>query len=508
MELNAVKQAITTNELLLEQTIEQAIDTDFTLPDYCPDIERVLKCRVTPRLSSKSVSGDSLNIDGTALITLIYTDGSGVISSHEHEAKFQKIITLGDISLSDSTVSVTLCNDYMNCRAVTSRKMDIHGVICIKVKVEGTNRREILCDIDCDGIQLKSDSCPATNPLGKAEKTVVVEEELELSRGNTNIASVLRHEVRPIIDECKMVGNKAVVTGDLIICALYCSTDSEVCKYENRVPFNQILELDVNGVECKCDARMTLMSSTLKPRVNLTGECNSFSFDCKLSLVVTASCDNEVSVLYDAFCTKSALDIEKDNITLKKLETNINERYMCKKTLEFSENSFGSVVDLWCEQNIGQVKIVGGKLNLNGTITVCIISIDTSGQPQYFERGIDFEYGHELDLDKTNLKADVDVSSVSSAYTIIGDDKLEARIELTINGGIYSVATKNVLINANIKPDEKPTPKKAPIVVYFAESGEDVWDISKRYNSSCSDIIEINELDGDIINSDKMLIVP
>ena len=181
---------------------------------------------------------------------------------------------------------------------------------------------------------------------------------------------------------------------------------------------------------------------------------------------------------------------------------------MCKKTLEFSENSFGSVVDLWCENKLGKVKIIGGKLHLNGTVTVCIISIDTSGQPQYFERGIDFEYDHSLDLDKNNLLADVDVSSVSTAFTIIGDDKLEARLELTINGGIYSVTTKNVLINANILPNEKPTPKKAPSVVYFATSGEDVWDISKRYNSSCSDILEINELDGDIIKQDTMLIVP
>ena len=315
MELNAVKQAISTNELLFDQVIEQAIDTDFTLPDYCPDIQRVLKCRVSPRLNSKSISGDSLNIDGTALITLIYTDGSGVISSHEHEAKFQKIITLGEMPMNDVNVNVSLCNDYMNCRAVTSRKMDIHGVISICVKIEGVNRREILCDIDCDGIQLKSDNCPSTSPLGKAEKIVVIEEELELSRGNTDIASVLRHEVRPIIDECKMVGNKAVVTGDIIVYALYCSTDNQINKYENRVPFNQILEIDVDGDDCKCDAKMSLMSSTLKPRVNLSGECNSFSFECKISLVATASCDNEVSLLYDAFCTKCALNLDKDAIT-------------------------------------------------------------------------------------------------------------------------------------------------------------------------------------------------
>ena len=508
MELNAVKQIITTNKTLFDQTIEQAIDTDFTLPDYCPNIERILKCKVTPRLNSKSVSGDSLTIDGTAVITLIYTDGSGIISSHEHEAKFQKIIPLGDTPINDGVIIVNLNNDYMNCRAVTSRKMDIHGVICISVKIEGTSRHEILCDIDCDGMQLKSDNCPATNPLGIAEKTVIIEEELELSPSNTNISSVLRHEVRPIISECKMVGNKAVISGDLIICALYCASDNQVQKYENRVPFNQILEIDIEGTECNCEAKMMVMSSSLKPRVNLSGESNSFYFECKLCLIATASCDNEVSLLYDAFCTKAAIDIQQDTLSLKRIEKCVNERYMCKKTLEFSENSFGSVVDLWCENKLGQVKIVSGKLHLNGTVTVCIISIDTSGQPQYYERGIDFEYEHNLELDKTNLVPMVDITSVSSAFTIIGDAKIEARIELTINGAIYSVTTKNVIIGANITENEKPTPKKAPIVVYFAQAGEDVWDISKRYNSSCTDVLEINELESDIIKTPTLLIMP
>ena len=33
MEMNITKQAVTSNEVIFEQTVEQAIDTDFTIPD-------------------------------------------------------------------------------------------------------------------------------------------------------------------------------------------------------------------------------------------------------------------------------------------------------------------------------------------------------------------------------------------------------------------------------------------------------------------------------------------
>ena len=94
MEMNVTKQRVAQNETIFEQSVEQAVDTDFMLPDYCSDIVRVLKCRMCPRILSKSVSGDSLIVDGIAAITLIYSDENKKICSFEHEMPFQKNISL------------------------------------------------------------------------------------------------------------------------------------------------------------------------------------------------------------------------------------------------------------------------------------------------------------------------------------------------------------------------------------------------------------------------------
>ena len=57
----------------------------------------------------------------------------------------------------------------------------------IKIKIISPESKEIITDIDCECMQLKSGSCPATNPLGCAEKIVVIEEDLELSRSTGSI---------------------------------------------------------------------------------------------------------------------------------------------------------------------------------------------------------------------------------------------------------------------------------------------------------------------------------
>ena len=57
-------------EKVFEGNSEQAVDLDFSLPDYCPDIERILKCRICPSVMSKNISGDRLDVDGVAVIRL------------------------------------------------------------------------------------------------------------------------------------------------------------------------------------------------------------------------------------------------------------------------------------------------------------------------------------------------------------------------------------------------------------------------------------------------------
>ena len=63
----------------------------------------------------------------------------------------------------------------------------------------------------------------------------IIEEELELALGKGNILSILRNDVSAVIDECKLIGSKAVIKGDLVINALYCTTEGNAEVYENKI---------------------------------------------------------------------------------------------------------------------------------------------------------------------------------------------------------------------------------------------------------------------------------
>ena len=68
---------------------------------------------------------------------------------------------------------------------------------------------------------------------------------------------------------------------------------------------------------------------------------------------------------------------------------------------------------------------------------------------------------------------------------------------------------KEILVD--VVQDESAAPinrRQSSIVLYFAETGEKLWDIARRYNSSVEEIKTINSFTDDVLLSPKKFIIP
>ena len=147
MEIKMLKTQVCANNVIGKHSAEHPIDVDFTIPDYCGEIERILKCIFIPRINSKSVSGQSVMIDGHVTVRLIYCDKENKIYSFDHLVPFTKFLEINSIT-ADARIKSSVSCSYSNCRAVTQRKVDVHGAIEIKVLIKGEKKSNVVCDVD------------------------------------------------------------------------------------------------------------------------------------------------------------------------------------------------------------------------------------------------------------------------------------------------------------------------------------------------------------------------
>ena len=71
MEFNQDNRSFCTTVAVLDTVAEQLADVDLTLPDYCPDIEKILKCTLIPKIQTRTLSGGQLQIDGNCVVNVL-----------------------------------------------------------------------------------------------------------------------------------------------------------------------------------------------------------------------------------------------------------------------------------------------------------------------------------------------------------------------------------------------------------------------------------------------------
>lgn len=508
MQEKCLKSNIYVNETYFCDSTEQAIDVDFTLPDYCPDISKIFKCHAVPRIASKSINGMTVTIDGTVSITILYADKENRFCSYEYQYPFSKNIELTKDATGGNVYSRIRC-DYINCRAVTGRKVDIHGAAGIFLKVFKRKCNEIISDIDDNTIELRRVSTPATIPMGYAEKYLIIEEDIRLGDGQPAIESILKTNSTVSVKETKIINDKAVVKGEFTIGVLYTSEDRGMPQVAKAIlPFSQIVDIEGVTEACECECKAETAFLDIKPKAISGGEIKCLAINAKIMLTCEAFCGNDVPIIADAFSRKFEADIKRQQVTFDKITCGINETYNCKKSVEL-DFSVNSVIDLWCSMQNNHTKFEDGNMLLNGTLIAGMIVSDENNTLLYIEKPIEFQYKRAFEPKLGVPHCDPEIEVLSSGFTITSSNNIEIRVELGINASIYE--KNDISLISDMSLDETKFIKRkadGAMVIYYPSMGDSLWDVANKFGASLNEIMNINNLDKETLNEGRMLLIP
>ncbi len=507
MENKCLKTSVFSNENIFEDFCEQAVDVDFTLPDFCPDISKIFKCKAVPRITSKGINGNNISFEGNVCITLLYCDKENRLNSFEYQYPFSKIKET-DCDLSGGNLSCKIKCDYINCRAVTGRKVDIHGAVTISMRVFKRKCNDVISDIDDCNIEILRGVAPATVPMGYNEKYIIIEEEIPISNSVPPIQNILRYDAFPLVKESKIIKDKVMVKGEMAVVILYCPEGNiNPQTVKTTLPFSQVI--DIKGITdmCECETKATLSSLEIKPKMWQSGENRSFSANAKLLLCCESYCVNDVPVIKDAFSRRFETDIVKNKIKFSKICQNIKEIAHIKRNVELADN-ISSVLDLWCDVQSVVCKFEKDYMIIVGTIMAGIIVCDQENVASFYEKPIDFECKYQIQNLEKHLECTPEIEVESCGFTIISSNCIEISTDLCINASIFE--RNKISLITDMKITDKPINKnrKCAMTVYFVGKDECVWDIARKYNSSVEEINAINTITNDCLEEGKMILIP
>lgn len=514
MGLKINKDPIRFSEKICGCSQEQSVELDYVLPDYYPEIFRILKCRAVPQITACAVNGDRITYELTVCLKVIYcAEGSSKPEAVDQKLVYSRTVNL-DRPADSPAVYITAAADHINCRAVNRRRIDIRGAVTINIRVMGELETDVVSEAFGDNIQLKKLTCPCPSGIIRAQKRVTVSDEFELGADCPPIGSILRSDAEIISSDKKIIAGKAAAKGELKISVTYTpsgESDVPVNCVQFNLPFSQLIDLE--GLEDTYDCRISssVVSCNVVPRSEGDGESRRLECEVLLFIDCAAVKMSMYDIVSDEYSTSHGSSHTSVPVRIEKDPAVVDTTIVVKGVCENKDSPLTAIYDAWCSPNGLHASISGGKAVIKGNVSLAVIGQAENGDFIICETDVPVEENITSDSNVFSDNADITVcfSVISCGYTISSDNTAEIKTEIAARGWISDHNTVEAITDITVDETEpRETNDEYALRLYFASAGEELWNIAKKYGASISRVIEENELDGDKVKENKMLLIP
>ncbi len=508
MDFKLTRENFTVQKVLLDTVSEQALELDYVLPDYCPEIFKVLSCRIYPSAARRTYSGTKLGYELTALVRVVYVSEDGEISAVEQKLSYDKSVELS-YSPKSPVVYIDPTVETKSCRVVNKRRVDIRGVISVKVKVLADEPRQAVTTAQGGGIQLRKTLVTYPSKRLFITKRVTVIDEVEIIQTKPPVGVVLRTDASVSSSEKKVLSGKLLTKGEAGVTVIYIPEGGgEIEKISFELPFSQVS--DVEGLDERYDVFVDASVSSCEIRPVSKSEPAKVECELGIDISCLALKFESAQLADDVFSTECEADADKTDCSIECVPVQVNEAHRVKTTLTYSEGEIKNVMFASAEAGklSGVVKKPGGESAFAGKLTVTVFAKNESGKPICLETEVPYE--HELENPVCDCSySDIRASVGTVTYNLTSSNAIEVSVDVRIKGYVCEAKSRSFI--SDIRLDEsKPIQRDrdCSLKLYYAETGEQPWEIAKRCHANLNSILEENEIDSEAVETGCMLLIP
>lgn len=506
MEYNLNKKAVSVLSAALDAVSEQPVDIDFTLPDYCPDIERILRCKIIPKIYNRNISGGQLQIDGTTVVNILYTDSKNNTRCCEQSIPFNASFAIKESGDNPIIETAVKC-EYINCRPLSQRKVTVHGAFSLYAKVYVKGYVELYSPENDDKLEFNTEEITVSSLSALCQEQFSAGDEIQVVN-KPPVEVVLDSDVRANITEYKIIPDKLMLNGEINVRLIYLSNmdDSSLQQIDYSIPFSKVI--DCNGLNNNTQAMVSisLLSYDIRLKSDILSETPVVNIDCRLCADLKGFISEKALVILDAYSIENQVELEKSVVTIPEDTKVYSEIFMYKDAVSVSDSDISEIIDLNVKYNLNNYKIENNKAVLNSKLTVCVLAKNSENETEYIERAIEFD--KEIEIDGYNNIGSAEAEIVSVSYRITEDGKIELRCEIKYSLILNNNKTYTIVTSITADEDKKIKRRESSLILYFADSGESLWDIAKRYNTKRNLIKEENTIESEVLPDNEMLLIP
>ena len=507
MELQLKKTTLDHYESSGEVTLTQEETTEVIVPDYCPDIARIITADGKVCIHSRELRDGKAAVTGTVRVTVLYTpDGESGIRTLEFAMPFT--VESDNRVLADCVfLEADTRPEFLESRMLNPRKVFTHCKLV--TRLTGYQKAPLCCSTDLEAedqlcVEKRQEQQRITLLTHIAEKDFTSTEEMNLSPGRAGAAELLNSQVCGSVTESKIVGSKLIFKGVFSISLRYRSVDGKYDTTSSDLPFSQIMEIEGAAEGCTPSLRLQLTGSDLQIDGD-DAEGRQIAVTLYLHATALLREEQDVTLLNDLYSTSYETAYEAAPLSVTGFFETFTRRHTVREVLEIGVVA-DSILSLTASCGAVSVSREGETTVLRTEVNVRALYLDEGGVPLMAERSFDINSQLELPED---CKVSASAACPEEIQGSLGDRGIEVRFPVDFRAEAVSRLKKVCITSAKLDTESPKDSVGTPsLVLRCLGKQESAWDLAKKYNTTIAMILAANQLEDGEIPREKLLLIP
>ncbi len=489
---------------ICDKTVLSEISNDYTLPDYHPEIRRVLYVGSNILPPSKYVSAGGAEYSGIVDYSIIYVGVDGKLYSAPLSAEYSfnlPINTDGDFDFNEGVSSCAdVVSESVTTRLLGPRKINIKSKLKAHARAYATMLldEKTVGEVAPDSIQTlirEENICDFTRVVGEV---VELSEEIIPDGPDCRIISA---DGKVFISDINTDDGAATLRGEVYLTLLAEYGDSpEVTQIQRKIPFSQTVENE----NLTKGSRTTANGYISDISVNI--EEQGIICDISLILDLEAQCERKFSYLGDVYSTKKSSEAEYKKYEIPTAGYCINGNFsmnekMSKENVGFPQNA--TIIDVYGNATAEKTLTEGSKKTVLGQVKYAAILL-VDGEYSSLETVLPFKY--EFDAGSTSRECSACEANINVISCKIRQDAEEISIDAELSLSAWGSGSTEITALSQVRFENDVKAEKGKVIIYYPSSTDTLWSIAKRYFVPVSKIQTLNGISDDVINKEYLII--
>ena len=256
--------------------------------------------------------------------------------------------------------------------------------------------------------------------------------------------------------------------------------------------------------DCTCCVCLPVTSLEVLPKVDQAGDNRLIDISARVGAGVKAYRELSFPTVTDAYSVCCDLETKSRNVDFAVIADKFNDTFTCRSTQDLPEAR--QILALWCSDLSKSVAQDSDGIIISGELTLHFLYTDAESQPCYAQRQTNYEYRRAV-RKCGDLKCSPCIE-ITAASAACASGSADVRVEMNISGCIFDSVRRKTVTSIECSDSDGKKTGGAALTVYFADAGEEIWDIARRYNTTVEAVEQENGITGETVAQKCMLLIP